>query len=100
MGEIFSLNSSLRSTYSKKIYIYFDPFTLFTHNDYFWYNYLSPIDRNSVVAEILVRTLENSTVSTIDVITRRLQINRGIFDNSYKKYENKGTCIIQIGIEL
>ena len=53
-----------------------------------------------MVAEILVRTLENSTVSTIDVITRRLQINRGIFDNSYKKFENKGTCIIQIGIEL
>lgn len=98
MGRIFTLKGSLCSTCSKKNN--FDLFTLFTHNDYFWYNFLSPIDRNSVVAEILVRTFENSTVDTIDVITRRLQISRGIFVNNYKKFENKGTCVIQIGTDF
>ena len=98
MGRIFTLKGSLRSTCSEKNN--FDPFTLFTHNDYFSYNFLSPIDRNSVVAEILVRTFENSTVDTIDVITRRLQISRGIFVNNYKKFENKGTCVIQRGTDF
>ena len=78
----------------------FDLLKLFTHNGYFWRNYLSPIDSNSVAAEILVRTLENRTVNTINVIARRLQINRRIFDNSYKKFENKGTGIIQPGTEF
>ena len=52
--------------------------------------FYSPSDQESVTAEILLRTLINSTNLIMNVIMQKLKSNAGIFDNSYKAFENRG----------
>lgn len=50
----------------------------------------SPLDDDSVAAEILLRTLKNSTEYIMNTITRKLGTHGGRFDNNYTKFENRG----------
>ncbi|XP_068684192.1 polycystin-1-like protein 2 [Montipora foliosa] len=65
---------------------------LFTERDHYFGSALrkfSPIGSNSVVAEVLLRTLVSSTDSVMKIITLRLSNHSGIFDGRYKNFENK-----------
>ena len=56
----------------------------------------SPSNKDSVIAEVFLRTLSNSTSHIIAVLKEKMKSQTGIFEseNNFNSYENRGKQVL------